>query len=201
MKDQELEVKFNINSLPALEQRLQFLGARLVQPRVHEVNLRFDTPSGELTRAGRVLRLRQDADVRITYKGPGEIQQGVRARQELEFSVSDFDSARALIQALGYEVMMMYEKYRATYDLGEIHITLDEMPYGSFAEIEGPEPAVILDTARALNLNWEVRVIDSYTMIFERLREALGFEFKDLSFENFKGMAISLEAIGLYQAD
>jgi adenylate cyclase class 2 len=141
--DQELEVKFYLPDLPALRARLETAGAQLVQPRVHEINLRFDTPSGDLTRSYRVLRLRQDTEARLTYKGPGELVDGVRSRQELEFTVSDFGTARHFLEALGYEVSVMYEKYRATYTLRGVLVTLDEMPYGYFAEIEGPDGASI----------------------------------------------------------
>jgi len=55
--DQEIEVKFYLANLPALEQRIIKAGGILVQPRVHEVNLRFDLPDGSLTADKRVLRL------------------------------------------------------------------------------------------------------------------------------------------------
>ena len=58
---QELEVKFYLADLPGLQARLEGLGARLAQARVHEVNLRFDTPANELLNTGRLLRLRQDS--------------------------------------------------------------------------------------------------------------------------------------------
>ena len=114
---QELEVKFYLDDLPSLEDRLKQLGARLVQKRVYESNLRFDTPDGDLTRSYQVLRLRQDTEARLTYKGPALNQGGVRARREIEFTVSDFKEARALLEALGYIISMIYEKYRATYEL------------------------------------------------------------------------------------
>lgn len=173
------------------------LDARLIQPRVHEVNLRFDTPSGDLTRGYRVLRLRQDTAARLTYKGPGELQDGVRSRQELEFTVSDFDAAQKFLEALGYEVSVMYEKYRTTYKLEGVLVTLDEMPYGSFAEIEGPDGASIQRAAVALGLDWEKRILDSYLVLFDNLRMRLGFTFRDLSFENFKGIDVSGEMLGL----
>ena len=107
---QELEVKFYLNHPARLQSRLEELGAQLVHPRVHETNLRFDTPALDLLHSGRLLRLRQDTEAHITYKGPGRVEGGARLRQELEFVASDFDMARAVIEALGYEVMMMYEK-------------------------------------------------------------------------------------------
>jgi adenylate cyclase class 2 len=195
----ELEVKFYFPVISDLQARLEALGAQLVQPRVHEVNLRYDTPSGDLSHTFRVLRLRQDAAARLTYKGPGELQDGVRSRLELEFTVSDFDTAHKFLEALGYEVSVMYEKYRATYQLEGVLVTLDEMPYGNFAEIEGPDGASIRRAAEALGLDWERRILDSYIMLFDRLRARLGFAFRDLSFENFKSLTITDDMLGVAQ--
>jgi len=195
--DQELEVKFYLSDLLALRARLEAAGAQLVQPRVHEINLRFDTPSSDLTRGYRVLRLRQDSEARMTYKGPGELVDGVRSRLELEFRVSDFETAHKFLEALGYVVSVMYEKYRATYALESVLVTLDEMPYGNFAEIEGPDGASIRRTAEVLGLDWERRILDSYIMLFDRLRERLGLAFRDLSFKNFEGVTVTGEMLGI----
>lgn len=200
-KDQELEVKYFIANLPALEARLQALNAQLVQPRTHEVNLRFDTPAGELGNTYRVLRLRQDTEARLTYKGPSQAREGVRVRQEIEFTVSDFEAARAFLEALGYQVSMAYEKYRATYDLDGVHVTLDELPYGQFAELEGPDPATIRAVNRRLGLDWEARVPESYTVLFDRLCDALDLPFRDLTFENFAGLHLTAATLNVRPAD
>jgi adenylate cyclase, class 2 len=199
--NQEIEVKFYISRLPEIQARLQGLGADPVQPRTHEVNLRFDTASGDLMRQMQVLRLRQDSQVRITFKGPGQLLEGTRLRQEIEFTVSDFESARLLLEALGYQVVLIYEKFRTTFDLGEVHVTLDEMPYGNFVEIEGPDPESIRQIAKTLGLDWEARILDSYTILFERLREVLGFTFRDLSFANFAGIHVTPSAFALKFGD
>ena len=201
MKDHEIEVKFPIANLALVEARLQSLEAQLTQARVQETNLRLDTSDQSLTRTLQVLRLRQDSQARVTYKGPGITRDGVRIRQEFEFAVSDFEAARNLFDALGYSVSMMYEKYRAMYDLDDVHVTLDEMPYGSFVEIEGPQPASIQAAAARLGLNWERRVLDSYTALFDQLRAARGFTFRDLSFANFAGMQSALATLGIQPAD
>jgi adenylate cyclase, class 2 len=198
---QELEVKFYLSTLTGLENRLKVLNAALVQPRVHEINLRFDTPDMQLTRSFRVLRLRRDNQSILTYKGPGQEIDGVRLRQELEFTVGDFDMAKAFFEALGYQVSVIYEKYRAIYDLGAVHITLDEMPYGSFAEIEGPDGKTIQETARLLELDWETRIIDSYLVLFDRVKTVLGLTFRDLTFENFQGTVVPASALGTHLAE
>lgn len=198
---QELEVKFYLSDLEAFRERVEALGGKLVQPRLHEVNLRFDTPDGELSRTFQVLRLRQDTAPRLTYKGPGATTGGVRARREIEFTVGDFEAARSFLEALGYQVRLMYEKYRTTYELEGVLVTQDEMPYGSFAELEGPDPESIQSVARQLGVDWEARILESYTYLFERLRESLGLSFRDLSFENFAGIEVAPAALGVRSAD
>lgn len=199
--NQEIEVKFCVRSLPALPVRLEALGSRVVQPRVWERNLRFDTPLGDLRQAGRVLRLRQDAAVHLTYKGPSEIRGGVQHRVEIELVVDEFDRARAFLEALGYQVAMAYEKYRITYALEGNLVTLDETPLGNFVEIEGTAPDIIARAASCLGLDWEARINDSYAALFERARAALGLEFQDLSFDNFRGLSIAPEHFGVRFAD
>lgn len=201
MHDQELEVKFYVTGLGRLERRLQEAGAQLSQPRTHEINLRFDTADGALGGSGQVLRLRRDSEARLTYKGPSERREGARLRKEIEFSVSDFEAARALLEALGYRVTMAYEKYRAVYELGAAHVTLDELPYGNFLEIEGPDPESIHRTADLLGLDWEQRAPESYTGIFENLRQAWHLQFTDLTFANFAGLPVTAADLRLSPAD
>ncbi|MFZ0534136.1 MAG: class IV adenylate cyclase [Anaerolineales bacterium] len=198
--DQELEVKFYLSKRREMEAKLNALG-QLSAPRVHEINLRLDTAKLSLLASGKLLRLRQDSRVRVTYKGPGSEEGGVRLRQELEFTVSDFDTARALFEALGYQVYMMYEKYRTTYQLKNVEVALDEMPTGDFLEIEGPDSESIRNAAQQLELTWETRILDSYTVLFARTRAQMGFDFRDLSFENFKGMSITPQVMGIMIAD
>jgi adenylate cyclase class 2 len=200
-KDQELEVKFYMANLPELQVKLEGMAAQCVQERVHEVNLRFDTANEGLKQSSQVLRLRKDRDNRLTYKGPGQAQDGVQLRKELEFTVGDFETAKAFLEALGYQVVLMYEKYRAVYSLGEVLVTLDEMPFGYFAEIEGPSGEAILQAALRLGLDWESRILDSYMVLFDRARAALGFTFRDLSFDNFTNLPVSATALGVRQAD
>ena len=199
--NQEIEVKFCVRSLSALAARLQQLGAVATQPRVWEQNLRFDTPDGELRRANRVLRLRQDSAARMTYKGPGQISGGVQHRAEIELTVESLEQARALLEALGYRVSMAYEKYRTTYSLGGTLVTLDEMPYGSFVEIEGPTSEAIAPVAGSLKLDWETRINESYAGLFDRARAALDLPFRDLLFDNFQSVAVRPEHLGVGFAD
>lgn len=201
MKDQELEVKFYVENLDRIRNRLDGLGAELVQPRLMEINLRFDTLGRDLTQSGQALRLRQDSAARLTYKGPSSSDEGVRVRREIEFVVSDFDSASSFLEALGYGVMLIYEKYRTVYKHEGVLVSLDELPYGHFVEIEGEIPSKIHRVNDLLKLNWDNRIYESYTVLFERFRADQGYSFRDLAFKNFEGLTIQPGWLGVQAAD
>ena len=197
--NREIEAKFYVRNLKAVEMRLLSLKARLVSKRTHETNLRFDTSTGDLKRDGRVLRLRRDDEIRLTYKEDGKLTAGAHDRREIEFTVGDFDSAKQFIEALGYEVIFMYEKYRTTYELDGSHIMLDELPYGNFVEIEG-DLDLLKPIAKKLGLNWDTAIPSSYAALFEHVCKVRGLKFHDLSFENFDGMKIDIKDLGVIPA-
>jgi adenylate cyclase, class 2 len=196
----EIEAKFFLRDLSKVAARLRELNARLVQPRAHETNLRFDTPKLDLRKEGRVLRLRQDDKVRMTYKEAGNLEDGVLSRTEIEFVVDDYQKAKQFLEALGYEKQVFYEKLRTTYDLNDTHVMLDELPYGNFVEIEGRSVEEIQATAQILGLKWTPVTI-SYLALFERFCERPKFKLTDLSFENFKGVTVTEEDLGVTAAD
>ncbi len=197
----EIEAKFYVRDLERVKRLLEEMGAAQVQSRTHETNLRFDTPDRQLSRALKVLRLRQDTAAHLTYKGPGSFGEGVRSREEIEFTLDDFEAAHRLLEALGYQVSMAYEKYRTVYALNGAHVMLDEMPFGLFVEIEADSPGAIRRMAEALGLNWECRSAEGYTALFQRARAVLGLRFNDLSFANFEGVRVEADALGMRPAD
>lgn len=201
MHEHELEVKFYVTDLAGLENRLRAKGANLTAKHVYELNLRFDTPDEKLSREHRVLRLRQETNALMTYKGPSQTREDVTARQEIEFTVSDFQAARRLLEALGYQVSVSYEKYRTTYELEGVKVTLDELPYGNFCEVEGPDGDSIHSVAGQLELDWSARIMDSYLMLFSCLKSKKGLEMSDLTFKNFEGTAYTAEDLGVRVAD
>ncbi|MEW6581081.1 MAG: class IV adenylate cyclase [Chloroflexota bacterium] len=188
----ETEVKLYVSDLDRLAARLVAAGATLHSPRTYEHNVRYDTPGGDLSRRYVVLRLRRDTRVRLTYKGPAAIADGIMSRYEAEVTVDDFATMDGILRALGYVPFMIYEKYRTTYRLGEAEVVLDEMPFGPFCEIEGPLPAIeaALD---ALGLAEYPRIGTSYLGMFSALKQRLGLTFHDLTFANFAGIAVPPE--------
>jgi adenylate cyclase class 2 len=197
----EIEAKFYIQDKAQFEARLNTAGAERVHERILEVNLRFDTPKGKLERTHQVLRLRQDSAARLTYKSSTRMEEGVFNRQEIEVEIGDFEAGKRLIEALGYEVAVIYEKYRTTYTLEGLEITVDELPYGDFVEIEGDDPGAIRDCAQRLGLDMEAAIERSYLGLFKKTRKKMKIKFRDLTFENYKGLEVSAEQLGVRPAD
>jgi adenylate cyclase, class 2 len=205
---QEIETKFYVLDIKKVETRLQNLEARLIQPRILETNLRFDLfddSQPRLRSEGRVLRLRRDNEARLTYKDSGHSEQGVVKRTEIEFTVEDFEKAKLFLEALGYQKLLEYEKYRKTYQVqlseGSTHIMLDELPYGNFVEIEGENIQAIHIVAEKLSLNREAAISRSYSSLFENVRHTLKLPFQDLTFANFAEVDVSPEHLQVRPAD
>lgn len=202
MNGQETEVKFFVKDLKRVEMRLRELKAHLIQPRVHEVNLRFDDPNGDLRRSKRVLRLRQDTDAKFTFKGPSEERAGgVLSRREIEFTVGSFDAAKEFLEALGFVPVVFYEKYRATYELNGVHVMLDELPYGDFVEIEGEDINTLQVVAGLLNLNWDAIVKAGYHALFERMTGKYKLDPGQLSFEALKSIQVDTQDLEISYSD
>ena len=199
--DLEIEVKFLLKDLTALIQKIDQLNLSCTQKRVHEFNLRYDLPDGHLVAKKQVLRLRQDTQALLTFKGPGVLDEGVLLRKEIEVSVSDFDTARRLLEALGYQVIMMYEKYRANYLMDGVVLSVDETPFGLFIELEGESPAQVKSAASLLGLDWRQRINLSYSALLDQYNKNTKNVFRDLTFEAFEGLKVTSADLGQNYAD
>ena len=181
----EIEAKFAVPRLDPIRRRLLDRSARLLLPRLLETNLRFDDSDGRLTRDGTVLRLRTSHDTHLTYKAPGPDPEH---RIEVEVEIDDAAAGRQLLEGLGFQVVVVYEKYRETYALGGAQVLLDELPFGLFVEVEADDLTSARNTAEALGLHWPERLAPGYLRLFESLRRRHGWSFRDATFANFAGL-------------
>lgn len=198
---QEIEAKYYLGNLAAFRKRLTAQGGKLIHPRVLETNLRFDTPGADLSQQYRVLRLRKAHTVTLTYKGMALMLDGVSQRQEIETEVGDFETARALLEGLGYQVVRTYEKFRTEYLLNGLLVTLDELPYGDFVEIEGQRAADIRQLAARLELDTSVNVPVNYLSLLDRFNLSRNLQIRDLTFENLEDFTITPQDLGVTPAD
>ncbi|MDE2774830.1 MAG: class IV adenylate cyclase [Chloroflexota bacterium] len=186
---QEVEVKLYTPDLNAVKKSLEAAKAIPLSLREFEKNIRYDRPDGSLTAAGIVLRLRRDRATRLTYKADASIERGIVSRFEAEVEVFDFDSMDMILKRLGYEVALIYEKYRTAYTFEGSYIVLDELPYGNFTEIEGDETMIEL-VIEALGLVACRRMVGSYVDIFLDVKARLGLDARDCTFETFRGVDV-----------
>ncbi|MBA2501964.1 MAG: class IV adenylate cyclase [Pyrinomonadaceae bacterium] len=105
----------------------------------------------------RVLRLRRTARATtLTYKERFHSQSAIKHQREDETRVEDADSMHSILLALGFSPALVYEKRRETWrvrsEAGTVEVVIDELPFGSFVEIEGEEKSII-EVERMLNLN------------------------------------------------
>ena len=182
----EIEAKFYLHDHTPVRRRLKALGASLLSERHREHNLSFDTPDGRLKAAREVLRLRQDDQAHLTFKRRLDRPE---ERLETEIVVKDFEATKALVEALGYQVVAAYEKFRETYSLGPVEVMLDELPFGRFVEIEGASVQDLKEAAASLGLAWDRRLPETYLALFDGLRRKLQLPFIEATFDNFADRA------------
>ncbi len=155
----EIELKVEVADFEPIRERLRALGATW-QGTVDEENLYLDR-GDELERRSESLRLRRDDRVRLTWKGPTAVRNGVVERNELEVAVSDFATTLHLLERLGFRPVDRLAKRRETWHLAGNEVTLDALDFGTFVEIEGEAEAIRavagqlgLDLARAIPLSY-----------------------------------------------
>jgi len=182
----EIEVKFRVEDRRLFQARIEQAGAERLSE-VFETNIRWDDGSESLKARKCLLRLRKESGGKalLTFKSPPPIEdERFKVFNERETEVCDGEEMAAILEALGFRPVQVYEKERITYRLGSVLLCLDRLPFGDFLEIEGEKQA-IQQTAERLGLEWEQRILDNYLALFEKLRNSMGLPFTDVTFANF----------------
>jgi adenylate cyclase class 2 len=162
----ETEVKLRLDDAESGRRVVTQLGAFLVEPRHFEDNVLFDDAARGLAGRGALIRLRETPwAATLTYKGPREVVEGVKRREEVECRVEDAEALRVILGRLGLRSVFRYQKYREVYELDDVEIVIDETPIGAFLEIEGPVEA-IHRAADAMGFGAESYVVESYAALF-----------------------------------
>lgn len=162
----ETEVKVRVADAGAVREALVRLGAGLARERHFEDNLLFDDEAGSLREGGLVLRLRRTPRGGVlTFKGPREMEDGVKSREERETAVDQPDVLQAILVGLGYRPVFRYQKHRETWTHRGQEIEIDETPIGVFVEIEG-DAAGIRGVAAELGFTPAEFLAESYVGLF-----------------------------------
>jgi adenylate cyclase class 2 len=181
----ETEIKFRVEDVAALTQRLEAAGFTLHTPRAFESNVLYDTPDRQMRARTEILRIRGYAGrCVVTHKrlpdvGPGEDRH--KHRIETETEVADGAALEHIFLSLGLVSAFRYEKWRAEWTDGEGHCVVDETPIGNYAELEGPAEWIDRAAAR-LGVSPAEYITLSYGRLFDLWRAEHRSDAQELTF-------------------
>src|SRR5271169_3895362 len=181
----EIEIKFRVDDVQALNRRLRQSGFRLLTPRTHEINTLYDLRGQPLRKRGELLRLRRyGPEWQLTHKARGKLGRH-KTRVETETKVADGAKMEAILHALGFAPTFRYEKFRAEWSDGKGRVVVDETPIANFGEIEGP--ARWIDrTAQLLEIQRSDYITSTYTELFFQWKEQTGSSATEMTFKAIK---------------
>ena len=186
----ETEAKMRLLEPDRLIERLEELDATLDR-RLLETNTYFDNPEGGLKSTDQGLRIRLEVDrdsqkhqAVITHKGP-RVQGKLKSRSETEVGVSDPAAAAEVLQVLGYQPVLTFEKRRTRYLLDGCRVEIDTLPHlGTFVEIEGTTEEGVLAVREKIGMADVPLIRASYiAMLLTHLRESGSPAAKLIRFE------------------
>jgi adenylate cyclase class IV len=191
----EIEIKLAIRNPKALQRSLKKLGAKPANPkapRMHEMNLIFDTPDGGLAKHGQLLRIRTEtpapskkgarskavARTLLTFKSPpeelaiGDVGPGAgrrhKVREEIETELIDGATIRRIFEGLGLRGWFRYEKYRTTYVLPSRHAWAK----GLLIEVDETPIGTFVE-------------LEGQSAAIDRAAEELGYSTRDYVLKNY----------------
>ena len=152
----EVELKAVVEDLAGTRKQIEKAGARLVfEGKLADT--RYDVESRELTERDEVLRVRRyeapgSSKTYLDWKGPTEIQDVYKVREEISTLVEDFESLARILESLGFVVTMEIDREIAQYELGGATIRFETYPrMDVLVEVEG-EPDSIESAIEALGM-------------------------------------------------
>jgi adenylate cyclase, class 2 len=169
----EIEKKFRLteDQRELVLKRLEKIGARFRREEFEE-NTLYD--GNALVKEESILRLRRIGKTAIlTFKQRLPATTAIKRRREDETRVDDPEAMDAILDALGFTRTLVYEKRRQTWSLGNAEITIDELPFGYFMEIEGSEDE-IRETEQRLDIKGLRGVHTTYPQLSRKYGKQFG---------------------------
>jgi len=174
----EIEAKVHIDDPAAVEQACRNLEA-VYGGAWRQSDRFFDHPDHRLLANDSALRMRSDMPLDevarevgqrafLTYKGPRRTGR-TKMRVEYEVEVADPQMMATILGQLGYTESFSYEKRRRKWRLGDVEVTLDEVPHlGLFVEVEAPDEAQVEQAFGRLGLGGQQPITDSYLQMMTK---------------------------------
>ena len=171
----ETEIKFRVDDLAGLTQRLEAAGFTLQTPRAFESNVLYDTPDRADARPHRDSAHSQlcrtlDRHPQAPARRPAPAKTRHKHRIETETEVADGAALEEIFLSLGLVAAFRYEKWRTEWTDGEGHCVVDETPIGNYAELEGSAEWIDRAAAR-LGIDPAQYITLSYGRLFDLWRD------------------------------
>ncbi len=184
----EVEVKIPIENRKSVEEALRRIGAQRLNSET-QVDAYFDHPARAFQETDEALRLRsRHPDVagkepdntfpppyELTYKGP-KLESRSKSRVELSVHISNIDSARSILESLGFKHVATISKRRVFYTVDSITVSVDDVDdVGLFLELErvvtskrdmNPALNMIFNLIERLGLDSNSSIRTSYLELF-----------------------------------
>ncbi len=184
----EVEVKIPIENRKSIEEALRRIGAQKLNSET-QVDAYFDHPARSFQETDEALRLRSrypDVDgnepdntiplpYELTYKGP-KLESRSKSRVELSVHISNIDSARSILESLGFKHVATISKRRVFYTVDSITVSVDDVDdVGLFLELErvvtskrdmNPTLNMIFNLIERLGLDSNSSIRTSYLELF-----------------------------------
>ncbi len=184
----EVEVKIPIENRKSVEEALHRIGAQKMNSET-QVDVYFDHPARAFQETDEALRLRsRHPDVEgdekdntiptpyeLTYKGP-KLESRSKSRVELSVNISNINSARSILESLGFKHVATISKRRVFYTVDSVTVSVDDVEdVGLFLELErvvtsrgdmNPTLDIIFNLIERLGLDSNKSIRASYLELF-----------------------------------
>ena len=187
----EIEVKYQLIFLPKVKKLMDAHGF-VFTGKVFERNFVFDTANNDLQFSNKTLRLR--ILTKDLYHLKGLLT--TKTRQEgSEFKSHDetqtaVDNPTAILQVLknAFEKHLEYQKFRSTYysESFDIEACVDELPFGTFLELEGKTDEALKKAIKVLKLENLKPILVGYPTLCAGKNQTYEFKYVKRAFSTKK---------------
>lgn len=148
-KNEETEIKLIIKSPKEVAKKLQEAGAQeLGVLEQEDIIWDYAQEGKSFEDKKQSFRLRRqkgkDKEVAIlTFKKASRLDEsGIKTRKEYNVQLDSFDAMKSTLENVGFIKSLVVRKKRRVFKLGNLEITLDQLPFGNYLEIEGDEKEI-----------------------------------------------------------
>lgn len=146
----EIEKKFIIpcREVQSLRKRLLEFENSKALGKKYEKTIMFDNAKKSMESQDARLRVRiisnrkgdKEQKIEFCFKKRLSADKGLKKEEEIEVNfIANAELFVEILKRMDYKETTVYERYRETFEIDTLKITLDEFPYGHLLEIEGDE--------------------------------------------------------------